>query len=67
MGLTFNVDLVEPLGSDQLLHGRLGSRVEDTVVRLKDGQVAIAGPLTLYSEQERFLFFDPSTGERIRG
>jgi len=65
-GITFNVDVVEPLGSDHLLHGRIGDHEEDVVVRLAESEDPGIEKVTLHPDRDRMMFFDADTGKRIR-
>ena len=54
------VDLVEPLGADTLVHGRLGEATEDLTVRLPGGTRVDAGDtLNLAANADDVHLFDP--------
>jgi sn-glycerol 3-phosphate transport system ATP-binding protein len=58
------VDVVEELGADSLLHGRLGA--EDIIIRLPGMQTAQPGEtLILKPNAEMLHLFDRGTGKRI--
>jgi sn-glycerol 3-phosphate transport system ATP-binding protein len=61
-GLTLAVDLIEPLGSETLVHGRSGS---DVVVVKVPGAVAGADTVTVSVQAGRVHVFDASTGKRL--
>ena len=65
--LSFLVDVVEPLGSDTLVHGRLAGESEDMVVRLPDSPPLASGqPIGITARPERLYLFDPDSGRRLR-
>ena len=61
-----NADAVEPLGSDSYLYFKIGHN--NLVARVRpetapeDGQ-----PTTLFIDRSKLHFFDPETGERVKG
>ncbi len=60
------VDMVEELGADTLVHGRLGDDDGDFTVRLRGGQrIAPGDVLPLEVTPEQLHLFDPETGKRI--
>ncbi|MEO8133147.1 MAG: sn-glycerol-3-phosphate import ATP-binding protein UgpC [Betaproteobacteria bacterium] len=63
-GLPLNVELVEVLGADMLVHGRCGG--QPVITRLPDGAHPAFGE-TLYFDfhSARMHWFDPDTGFRI--
>jgi multiple sugar transport system ATP-binding protein len=64
-GLAVTVSLVEPLGSDTLVHFRLGET--DYVARVPpDARPAIGQAMRLGVEPRRMHLFDPETGEVLR-
>jgi sn-glycerol 3-phosphate transport system ATP-binding protein len=65
-GLEFNINMLEPLGADTLVHGKFSDCEEDLVVRLSRAYPA-DGPMTLklhFDESELHLF-NPETERRI--
>jgi len=64
-GLTLAVDLVEPLGSETLLHGRLVGR-DDTAITVKvAGAVQPSETVTVGVQADQAHVFDRATGERV--
>ncbi len=65
--LTVNVDLVEPLGSDTLVHGRVGEASGSTrvAVRLHQSVVAQTGRLAVRYDPKHRHFFDATSGLRL--
>ncbi|EAR08327.1 ABC transporter ATP-binding protein [Reinekea blandensis] len=66
--LNFSINMLEPLGADTLVHGRLGEGSEEVTARLSRTYPA-DGPmiLPLYFNEQELHFFDPATGQRIDG
>ena len=64
-GLTLTVDLVEPLGSETLVHGQIASRAGDTVTIKVPGVVAATETLTVSIQADHAHVFDAGTGKRI--
>jgi sn-glycerol 3-phosphate transport system ATP-binding protein len=65
-GLTLSVDLVEPLGSETLVHGRIvGGNAEPIVVKVP-GAVVPAEAVTVSVQADQVHVFDAKTGRRIR-
>jgi len=64
-GLTLTVDLVEPLGSETLVHGRVVGHDADTVVVKVSGAVRLDETVTVAVEAESAHIFDAATGQRI--
>ena len=62
-GLTINLELLEPLGSETVAHGKLPDGTELTA-RLP-GEVTTEGPLNLILPLEHLHLFDAATGKRI--
>ena len=62
-GITMNLELLEPLGSETVAHGRLPDGTELTA-RLP-GEVTTEGPLSLLLPSEHLHLFDAATGKRI--
>ena len=62
-GLTINLELLEPLGSETVAHGKLPDGTELTA-RLP-GEVTTEGPLNLILPLENLHLFDAATGKRI--
>ena len=64
-GLTLVLDLVEPLGSETLLHGRVVGR-EDAVITVKiAGSVSPGETVSVAVQADQAHVFDGATGERI--
>ncbi|MDP1733211.1 MAG: sn-glycerol-3-phosphate import ATP-binding protein UgpC [Sulfuritalea sp.] len=65
--LTADVDLVEPLGSDTLVYGRLGGHSSDVrvAVRLHQSFAAHTGTLALRYDRAQEHYFDAASGLRI--
>ena len=63
-GFPIQVELVEALGADMLIHGRAGK--SGVIARLPDGAHPEYGStLVLGFAPERMHWFDPGTGQRI--
>ena len=64
-GLALTVDLIEPLGSETLVHGRVaGARAEVIAVKVP-GMVAAAESVTVSVQADQAHVFDAVTGKRI--
>jgi sn-glycerol 3-phosphate transport system ATP-binding protein len=65
--MTVEVDLVEPLGSDTLVYGRIGGHATDAriAVRLHQSFAAHTGSLPVRYERAHEHHFDAATGLRI--
>jgi sn-glycerol 3-phosphate transport system ATP-binding protein len=64
--LTPDVDLIEPLGSDTLVYGRLESHGGARIAARLDSSVqAHAGKLPLRYDPANVHYFDPETGKRL--
>jgi sn-glycerol 3-phosphate transport system ATP-binding protein len=61
--LMFAVDLIEPLGSETLVHGRLAA--DETVVVKAPGAVAAAESMTATIQTDHVHIFDAVTAQRI--
>jgi sn-glycerol 3-phosphate transport system ATP-binding protein len=62
------VDLVEPLGADTLIHGRIGGAGADVTARLGGTIKAATGQrLPLALPPDKIHLFDAETGRRIEG
>ncbi len=59
------VDLVEPLGADHLVYGRIDGHEEEVVVRVPEQVNPDVGQVAIYPQVERILYFDPGSGRRI--
>jgi sn-glycerol 3-phosphate transport system ATP-binding protein len=64
-GLTLVVDLVEPLGSETLIHGRIVGCDTETVVIKVAGAVAPSDQITVAVQNDYAHVFDRKTGLRI--
>jgi sn-glycerol 3-phosphate transport system ATP-binding protein len=64
-GLRLTVDLVEPLGSETLIHGRVGGNDTETIVVKVAGAVAPVETVTVSVQADRAHVFDAATGGRI--
>ena len=64
-GFALTVDLIEPLGSEALIHGRVAGRDADTVVVKVSGAVRPGETVTVAVEAESAHVFDAATGQRI--
>jgi sn-glycerol 3-phosphate transport system ATP-binding protein len=64
-GLPLQVDLVEPLGSETLVHGRLLVPGEAPVVVKLPGHAPAGGRLNVALQPDRAHVFDRATGRRI--
>ncbi|MDR3531766.1 MAG: sn-glycerol-3-phosphate ABC transporter ATP-binding protein UgpC, partial [Rhodopila sp.] len=64
-GLTLTVDLIEPLGSETLVHGRVVGRDDDAIVVKIPGAVMPAESVTVSVQPEHAHIFDGGTGRRI--
>jgi multiple sugar transport system ATP-binding protein len=63
----FRVDVVEPLGSEVLLHARAASGQELTAALRPQPIPAPGEPVRLALDTERLHFFDEETGEAVGG
>ena len=64
-GLTVTIDLIEPLGSETLVHGRIVGRDNDMIVVKVPGAVTPAETITLAIQSDQAHIFDRATGTRI--
>ena len=64
--LTLAVEIIEPLGADTLVHGRVDGTEGELVVRLSGEPPIEDGKLRLSIAPERICLFDPSSGTRLR-
>jgi sn-glycerol 3-phosphate transport system ATP-binding protein len=64
-GTEFVVDLVEPLGADYLVHGRLAGHSEEMVVRVPERIPIDSSSIHVVINPEKVLFFDPASEKRI--
>jgi sn-glycerol 3-phosphate transport system ATP-binding protein len=64
-GLTLAVDLIEPLGSETLVHGRLAGADTDMIVVKVPGLVAPVQTATIAIQAEQAHVFDAATGKRL--
>ncbi len=64
-GLELAVDLVEPLGSETLLHGRVLAQDDVTVVVKVAGAIAPADSVSVSVQADRAQVFDAASGQRI--
>jgi sn-glycerol 3-phosphate transport system ATP-binding protein len=63
--LTLAVDLIEPLGSETLVHGRVVGRDHETIVAKVAGAVALTETITVSVQADQAHVFDRATGKRI--
>ena len=63
--LTLTVDLIEPLGSETLVHGRVVDRHDETIVVKVSGAVAATETVAVSVQLEHVHIFDRATGKRI--
>jgi sn-glycerol 3-phosphate transport system ATP-binding protein len=63
--LTLTVDLVEPLGSETLVHGRVVGRDTETIVVKVPGAVMPAETVTVGVQADKAHVFDADAGRRI--
>jgi sn-glycerol 3-phosphate transport system ATP-binding protein len=64
-GLTLTVDLIEPLGSETLVHGRVAPDDVDTFVVKVAGAARLPETVTVGVQTEHVHVFDAGTGMRI--
>ena len=64
-GLVLNVDLVEPLGSETLIHGRITGRDAETIVVKIPGAVQAPEHVSVSVQADQLHVFDATTGQRI--
>jgi sn-glycerol 3-phosphate transport system ATP-binding protein len=64
-GLMLTVDLVEPLGSETLIHGRIGGNDVETIVVKVTAAVAPTETVTVSVQADQAHVFDAATGGRI--
>ncbi|HEX4369359.1 MAG TPA: sn-glycerol-3-phosphate ABC transporter ATP-binding protein UgpC [Rhodopila sp.] len=64
-GLTLTVDLIEPLGSETLLHGRLPGHDADAMTVKVAGAVQATETVTVGVQADQAHVFDAGTGKRI--
>jgi sn-glycerol 3-phosphate transport system ATP-binding protein len=64
-GLSFRVDLVEPLGSETLVHGRLAAPGEAALVMRLAGRAPESDLLSIEIPPEDIHVFDAATGLRL--
>jgi sn-glycerol 3-phosphate transport system ATP-binding protein len=64
-GLDLTVDLVEPLGSETLVHGHLAAPGEEAVTVKLAGAAPVSERLTIAPREESLHVFDPQSGGRI--
>jgi sn-glycerol 3-phosphate transport system ATP-binding protein len=63
--LTLAVDLIEPLGSETLVHGRVVGRDHETIVVKVAGAVMLTETITVSVQADQAHVFDRATGKRI--
>ncbi|MGI9317116.1 MAG: ABC transporter ATP-binding protein [bacterium] len=61
----FIIDLVEPLGADHLVHGRLEGHVEEIVVRVPENIALDSGSIQVQPKPDKILLFDPLSEKRF--
>jgi len=64
-GLTLTVDLIEPLGSETLVHGRVAGATGETIAVRVPGVVRPAETMTVAVQADQAHVFDAGTGKRI--
>jgi ABC-type sugar transport system ATPase subunit len=64
-GLTVTVDLVEPLGSETLIHGRIVGHDAEVIVVKAPGAVVPAEVISASVQADHAHVFDAATGKRI--
>ena len=64
-GLTLTVDLIEPLGSETLLHGRVVSAVGEAITLKIAGAVTPAETVTAGIQRDHVHIFDAANRNRI--
>ena len=62
---SIEIDLVEPLGADHLVYGRIEGHEEEVSVRVPEGYALDEAQLSVSINPERILFFDPKTDLRL--
>jgi sn-glycerol 3-phosphate transport system ATP-binding protein len=63
--LTLAVDLVEPLGSETLIHGRIIGHDNETIVIKAPGAVMPAETVAVSMQASHAHVFDATTGQRL--
>jgi ABC-type sugar transport system ATPase subunit len=66
-GLTLVLDLVEPLGSETLLHGRIMGREDASVTVKVPGSVRPGDTVRVAVQADQAHVFDAATGARMAG
>jgi sn-glycerol 3-phosphate transport system ATP-binding protein len=64
-GMAVTIDLIEPLGSETLVHGRIVGREEETIVVKVPGAVMPVETVTVSVQPDQVHVFDAGTGRRI--
>jgi sn-glycerol 3-phosphate transport system ATP-binding protein len=64
-GLTLTVDLIEPLGSETLVHGRIADAANETITVKVPGAVMPSDTVTVGLQPDHAHVFDARTGKRI--
>ena len=64
-GTEFEIDLVEPLGADHLIHGHFAGHSEELVVRVPENIALDSRSIYLDPNPDKVLFFDPESERRI--
>jgi sn-glycerol 3-phosphate transport system ATP-binding protein len=64
-GLTVTVDLIEPLGSETLVHGRVAGATGETIAVKVPGMVRPSETVTASVQADQAHVFDAETGKRI--
>ena len=65
VGLSLSVDLIEPLGSETLVHGRVGGPGGEIITVKLSGAVTPTETVTVAIQFDRAHVFDARTGTRI--
>jgi sn-glycerol 3-phosphate transport system ATP-binding protein len=64
-GLTLTIDLLEPLGSETLIHGRVVGHENETIVVKAQGAVTPTDTMTVSVQADQAHVFDAATGQRM--
>ena len=64
-GLSLSVDLIEPLGSETLVHGRVAGATGEIITVKLPGAIMPTETMTVAVQSDRIHVFDARTGGRI--